>query len=90
MQLEAMLAAAQDEIEERDKAIIELYEKYQEVVKEEDNEDDAKSISDNDSVPVDRAKIKKNKKLKSQKIQLENSDDKIQNENEEKNTNRNE
>ena len=70
-----MLAAAQDEIEERDKAILELYEKYQEAIKDNDKEeDDIKSISENDSTPVDRAKLKKKNKTRSKEIEPENEE----------------
>ena len=69
MQLEAMLAAAQDEIEERDQAIIELYQKYEEVIKENesDGESEVQSVSD-DNPPVDRVR---NKRKKAQKVKRE-------------------
>ena len=72
MQLEAMLAAAQDEIEERDQAIIELYQKYSEAIKnaESDAESEIKSVR-NDDPPVDRVKNKRKKALKEQKEQRE-------------------
>ena len=79
MQLEAMLAAAQDEIEERDKAILELYQKYQEAQKnqESDDEYEIQSVSDNQT-PVDRAKEKRKtgpkRGKKDKKIDAEESD----------------
>ena len=79
MQLEAMLAAAQDEIEERDKAILELYQKYQEAQKnqESDEEYEIQSVSDNQT-PIDRAKEKRKtgpkRGKKDKKIDAEKAD----------------
>ena len=75
MQLEAMLAAAQDEIEERDKAIIELYEKYQDALKDPNSEKEsvAQSISENHP-PVDRIKNKK-KSLRRKKQEIKAEED---------------
>ena len=71
MQLEAMLAAAQDEIEERDKAIIELYHKYEEALKknhpdEEGSDSELESVSDNQP-PVNRAEAKRRQKRQSKR-----------------------
>ena len=79
MQLEAMLAAAQDEIEERDQAIIELYQKYQEAIKEpeSDAESEIKSVSA-DNPPLDRIKNKRKlaKKKNREKIVAEETEEK--------------
>ena len=75
MQLEAMLAAAQDEIEERDLAIIELYNKYQEVVKGDasQNGSEAQSVRSNDA-PVDRVRNLRKKADKSNKKKIVTED----------------
>ena len=71
MQLEAMLAAAQDEIEDRDQAIIELYQKYQEAIKENESdvESEIQSVNAND-MPVDRVKNKRKKAENSNKKKI--------------------
>ena len=76
MQLEAMLAAAQDEIEERDNAIIELYQKYQDELKnnnKSDNESEAQSVRSNDA-PVDRVRNIRKKANKSNKKKIVTED----------------
>lgn len=83
MQLEAMLAAAQDEIEERDKAIIELYQKYTESMKKADSEEDPsdselESVSDNQP-PVNRAETKRRQKRQSRRKGRRTSGNKAQN-----------
>ena len=76
MQLEALLAASQDEIEDRNKALVELYRKYEEAINEQDSEDeeDVQSV-DSDGPPVDRVRRRRQRRKDTKKKEVEAEED---------------